>query len=84
MSVWCEIRVWVGSWCCDGSRNVDVVFLVLAASTVSRVNVCRKDRVMFVTTVFLCVFCIVCGWVQSSPTGGRPKNGSVAADGGVG
>ena len=39
-----------------------------------------QDRVMFVATVFPFVFCIVCGWLQSSPTGGRPKNGSVAAD----
>ena len=38
-----DSRVGCG-WCYDGSRNVDVVFLVLAASTVSRVNVCHKTE----------------------------------------
>ena len=43
MSVWCEICVWV--WVgAVGSRNVDVVIFVLAGSTVSRVNVCRKTE----------------------------------------
>ena len=70
-------------WCCDGSGNADVVFFVLAASTVSQVNVFRKTESCSLLLCFF-VFCVVCGWLQSSPTGGRPKNGSAAADSDVG
>ena len=66
VSVWCETLVWVRVGV-DGSRNVDVVFFVMAASTVSRVNVCRKTESC---SLPLCFF-------ACCPTGGRPKNGSV-------
>ena len=67
-------------WCCDGSRKVDVGFFVLAATTVSRVNVCRKtESCSLLLCFFVCSASFVVGYkavrlvdgrrmVQSLPT----------------